>query len=320
MPTFSAKNFPATENNMRFSGAGERTDYITTGQPPHGFRVEEQTCLAPCNSKIAEGSSVWFTSPELKRLSDINPGLSSTGVYGQVSMRGPTEEADGYIRISKVTKPSGNAQTRVAMGAEAQKIAQDTVFILSRSLELECLYVSSASPGSTAPDLVMQIHGETSQFEIKGTSSPSAFITLFDKSARRENVPPMLDRFVAPLGYSMFVDLVDAEREHDTSVGFSGDVGAPKSGKMPNALHIKDESILEQYHAAILDHFADGGDNYFSIHNRVASTTEIFYTGYGNNVLQAPLVPPLKELRIQTYGGPSNGATRIGMKVKFDAP
>lgn len=308
MPTFSAKNFPATENNLRFSGAGERTDYITC-QPGEGFPVDTDTTLFPHLSSVDAGTRVWFTSPEL------NDSQDAKGVFGSVSFSGPDQPEDGFLRISHVQKPSGKNQNRVAMGAAAQESVKQYVFDAAGNLCLSAAYVDGAPPGSNKPDLIMNVDSLLVQFEIKGAPSLSSTITLFDKSVRRGQ-ETLLDRFCGPLGYDTLEECIDACE--DPSVGFVGDAGVIKSGKMPDVLRVTDEELLYNFRAEIKSHFADSGDNYFAVFDRSSSQSRLYHTGFSDNPLQAPDLPNLTAFTLATYGGPSSGATRVGVKVKFD--
>ena len=309
MPTFSAKNFPATENNLRFSGAGERTDYITC-QPGEGFPVDTDTTLFPHLSSVDAGTRVWFTSPEL------NDSQDAKGIFGSVSFSGPDQPEDGYIRISHIQKPSGKNQNRVAMGAAAQESVKQYVFDAAGNLCLSAAYVDGAPPGSNRPDLIMNVDSLLVQFEIKGAPSLSSTITLFDKSVRRGQ-ETLLDRFCGPLGYDTLEDCINAS--DDPSVGFAGDPGVVKSGKMPTELfNVRDEALLYNFRRSIIDHFAESGDSYFAVYDRGAGETACYFTGHGRNALSCAELPELASFSLSTYGGPSSGATRVGVKVKFD--
>jgi len=312
MATFTAKNFPATENNIRFSGAGERTDYVTCHSSPDGYDVVGAACLFPDGHELAPGTPVWFTSTELADRE--NAGADCRGVFGEVSLTGPTGPAAGFIHISKVAKPSGNRQSRVAHGALAQNSVAE---FLHSSVDYE--FVSSAPPGSTAPDLVVSIDGTIQQFEIKGTGSPSAPITLFDKSASRKSYPPLLDRLASIYGTSedTFVSLMDHYQSLDPSIGFAGDHGVGKSGKLPSEFRIDCPDMLHSMRNVLVDHFRDGGDNYFVVYDRGSRTSDIYFTGHGDNLLGVPDFPMLTQFHLSTYGGPSSGSTRIGLKVKI---
>ena len=314
MPTFSPKNFPASVNNLRWSGAGERTDYVSD-QPGEGFRVDTDTILYPCLLSVEQGMPVWFTSTELRDA--VEADARTNGVFAPVSLTGPGGETAGNIRISHVTKPSGNSQSRVAMGEAAQKSVCDFAESRAFTSNLNIEFKSSAPPGSNSPDLVYTMEDGTIQFEIKGAPSFNSTVTLFDKSVRRGS-PTFLDRFVEPLGFVTLDDCVDHHRNEDTTIGYAGDPGVVKSGKLPAVLDVCDPELLVDFHGVIKNHFAESGDNYFAVYNRTTDGTAAYHTGHGDNALCLPDLPMLTQFKLATYGGPSNGATRIGVKVKFE--
>lgn len=314
MPSFSAKNFPSSSNNIRFTGAGERTDYVTC-PPGEGFTVNTETTLFPTKSTPVEiGTRVWFTSTELRDHAEVKSPLR--GVFGEVSLSGPAERADGYIRISHIEKPSGRNQSRVSLGEAAQKSVAAYTEVIASDRGIQTSFVSSAPPGSTKPDLIFTSESGDIQFEIKGAGSFDSTITLFDKSVRR-GVPTFLDRFVLPLGFTSLDNCVEQCSAVDPTIGYAGDPGVVKSGKMPPILDVLDPDILMDYHATLKDHFANSGDNYFAVYNRTVDQTLSYHTGHGENILGLPPLPPLSQFKLATYGGPSNGATRVGVKVKF---
>lgn len=339
--SFSPKNFPSEFGNDEFSGAGERTPYVplsADGEYKHdkGFPLNGDALLVSLgddeNRVLDAGTLVYFTYPaKLYRSEDI--GVSRKSTWAKVSLKGWREKADGYIPISKVEKPSGNAQQRVNHGAAAQKTVNEYIQERAKKLGLMYEFVSTAPPGSTIPDLVVKLDGRNQQFEIKGASSQTAPITLFDKSARRESYDPWLDDltdvFIDNLpglkegltanNYSKtFAGVMDYyQNEVDPKIGFAGDEGVIKSGRLPGDFRTEDPEILKPMLQEIKDHFAEGGDNYFVVYNRTVGEFRLFHTGFGQNLLKAPKLPPLKKFELSTYGGASSGSTRVGVKVKL---
>ena len=110
---------------------------------------------------------------------------------------------------------------------------------------------------------------------------------------------------------------MDYYRQKDITIGLAGDDGAPRSGKLPKEFTTTNKSILSAMHKLILDHFGEGGDNYFVIHNRNTDELQMYYTGHGTNHLKLPKLPPLKSFSLATYGGASSGSTRVGLKIKL---
>jgi hypothetical protein len=120
--------------------------------------------------------------------------------------------------------------------------------------------------------------------------------------------------------YQSLEELIDIYREIDMAVGFPGDEGVKKSGKLPPILRVRDDtSILSAARSAVLAHFCRTEDNYFAVYNRDGPTSvELFYTGHGPNTLGAPMFPDLDAATLDTHGGPYNKSMRVALKVQLN--
>lgn len=346
---FSPKNFPSGPgNNKDFKGAGERTTYVpetlNNYKFKEGFPVEKPTSLysedGEVIKKLKKETIVYFTIPAtLHKSSEFNiKGGNKT--LAPISLKGFDQKPEGYVSISSIRKPAGNSQGRVGSGSKTQDMAalkiKDIAF--SKGIKIETEF-KTAKAGSTIPDLVMTIDGKTTQFEIKGTSNRSAPITFFDKSVKRaggkpEIIEDIADVYIKTLKVdgksvasemkkmklpSTFVGIIDFFNSRDSAIGLAGDKGVIKSGKLPSEFAVTDKSILSKLRKTILDHFKDGGDDYFIVHNRSADDFEIYFVGGGKagNVLKMPDLPDFKSFLLATYGGVSGGSTRVGLKIKL---
>lgn len=324
---FSPKNFPG-DINQGFTGAGERTDYVTGthNNAGGGFPLMKDIDVVhalPGYERLEKGTKVYFVLPgQLVRGSEIN-AKPAKGVFAKIAVNSSDEaDAVGYVLISNVQKPAGKKQSRVAMGATAQeKILEQ----LKKELGEENVELVSTAPvGSAKPDLVVRIgkgQYQFVQFEIKGTGGLKAPITVFDKSARRGQVPELLDKVaVAYTGGQAqdFTEMVDMYRAEDKTIGFPGDEGTGKSGKLPGALRTTDPEKLSNVRKVILDHFHESGDDYFAIYERESGDVHIFDTGRIMGPLDVADMPPFKKMVLATYGGPSAGAMRVGFKIVLD--
>lgn len=344
--TFTAKNFPRdVVGNEKFSGSGERTTYVPTTSAntfkwKDGFPISKDTYVYNKDGKqikkLNKGAIIHFTYPaKLHRALDI--GLKGAGIYAEISTKSHTSDSEGFISISSVIKPAGGAQNRVASGSATQDLiaqkVEDIAFKLGKNYE----FVSTARIGSTAPDLIVTIDGKQIQFEIKGTNSAIAPVTFFDKSVNRRSPPPRVIEDIAkvyisnlklvgkPISRLMtnmrieqnFVGLIDFYNQYDKKVGLAGDKGVSKSGFLPTQFTTQEKSILSDMRKVIIDHFKEGGDNYFIIHNRSNDNLQMYFTGLGENVLKLPSLPDFKSFALQTYGGASSGSTRVGLKIKL---
>lgn len=321
---FSAKNFPE-EGNQTFPGAGERTDYVNSPQNDEdGFPLMKSVkAIKKDRSKvdIESGTNVFITKPgKLVRGEDIG-ALPKSTIFALISrVSSKKKDALGYVPISSIQKPSKGGQSRVQTGSSAQDIIADKVSeMVDQDVETEV--ISTAKPGSTKPDLVMKVGNQEIQFEIKGTSSDAAPITFFDKTMRRGRSDDLLDMFAEVLTdgeVETFEQAVDLYREEDPTIGYPGDEGVGKSGKLPLDFRIKDPTKLKKFRSELIDHFKEGGDNYFAVHNRTKDTAKIYHI-YGPNLLDADKFPQIKQFDVRTYGGPSGGGMRVGIKVKLSS-
>jgi hypothetical protein len=346
--TFSPKNFPSgVGKNDEFSGAGERTTYapedLNNYKFKEGFPMAKPSKMYSEDGKVVKtlkkGDNVHFTTPAtLHRSSEFN--IKGRTTLAPISLKGFDQKVDGYVAISAIEKPGGNNQGRVGAGSKTQDTVAFKVkdIAFSKGIDVESEF-KTARPGSTRPDLEMKIDGSDVQFEIKGTSNRKAPITFFDKSVKRSGKKPKIIEDIADVYRKTlkvkdgavsslmsrekfpptFIGLIDFFQSRDPKIGLAGDKGVVRSGKLPSEFAITDKSILTKMRKEILDHFKEGGDDYFVVHNRSGDTFEIYYVGGGkaSNVLGMPVLPQFKSFVLATYGGASSGSTRVGLKIKI---
>jgi len=346
--TFSPKNFPSdVGKNRDFTGAGERTTYapevLTDYKFKEGFPMEKPAPLyaedGTVVKQLKKGDKIHFTIPAtLHRSTEF--GITRRTTLAPVSLKGFDQRPDGYVAISAVVKPGGGAQGRVGAGSKTQDMValhvKDLAF--KKGIEVETEF-KTARPGSTIPDLVMTIDKKTTQFEIKGTSNRTAPITFFDKSVKRGGRKPEIIEEIADVYRTTlrvdgkkvdaemrkmklpptFIGLIDYFNSRNSTIGLAGDTGVVKSGKLPAEFAITDRAILSKMRNVIIDHFGEGGDDYFVVHNRSGDKFEIYFVGGGKagNVLKMPELPAFKSFVLATYGGASGGSTRVGLKIKL---
>lgn len=315
------RGFPE-EGNTGFPGAGERTNYVASDFNKDGLSLNKKTKITTDDGKEIDleiDQKVFIIHPgKLFRGRDINV-KPDAGVFTLAGLESPNEaDALGYIPVSAITKPAGKQQTRMHTGASSQEVVAAKVVELFGTDRVSP--VSTAKTGSTVADVILKIDRATVQFEVKGTRSTTGPITFFDRSMRRGTRNELLDDFAKILsnGESKnFTELVDSYREKDQTIGFPGDEGVGKSGKLPSEFRVTDSALLSKFRKELLDHFKDGNDNYFVIHNRTSDEVDIYHTGHKSNPLKAPILPDLKQFDVRTYGGPSAGAMRVGLKIKL---
>jgi hypothetical protein len=112
--------------------------------------------------------------------------------------------------------------------------------------------------------------------------------------------------------------IVDHHRCSDDTIGFPGDVGTPTSGKLPKCLKIDNTEVLSDVRLAIISKLHTHRDNYFIIVSKHPKLkTHVFYTGCGENVLNAPMLPPISMAKLRTYGTARKDSMRVALKVSF---
>ena len=343
----------------------ERTIYAPVdGQDyayPEGFPTLKKTDLVDKNGEviksISAGTTVWFTAPATLHKRGISgiPGgkVSSTSWFAKVSLKGHDKPFDGYVPISKIKKPGGKSQKRVAAGTKTQQECAAYIKELCDKKGIEYASEFTVAPSSsTKPDLVMTIDGKRIQFEIKGTNARANEITFFDITARRkqnrksqagkEELDAVAELFIIQGGptnlkkaltdrsgkwYELrkkkgneggaFHAIMEYSKDLNSTIGYAGDTGVGKSGKLPSVFKTTNKTLMDQIHAKILEHFIKGGDDYFVIHDRSSDTFEVYNVNKENDILKMPTLPQFKEFRLSTYGGPSAAGTRVGYKIKL---
>lgn len=332
MKLFDLHDFSAHAASMGFALViNERTGITQTtplaSQPANqpggvGFIAREDREMIKMNGaviRVKAGTKLFVTQPGTLYSGSEIGGPRANGIYVLVGLKAPhARYATGYMALSNIANPA-NTQTRVAHGAEAQaSFAERLATAIGPGFKL----ISSAPMSSQAPDVVGSVNGQDVQFEIKGRNSQSSHITFFDRSIRRGGNDPMLNDVSAALTQGKlnnFEQMIDAYRKKNKAVGFPGDKGAPPSGKLPPEFRVSDDQALfTSVRQHLIDHFAQAGDNYFAVVNRDTNQTEIFWTGAGQNPLNAPVFPQLIFVLLDTYGGAYKGAMRVAMKVKLD--
>ena len=318
---FTPRNFPA-EPNKRFSGAGERTVYseLPVNQPGgEGFRIMRKTKVVRGKGDITEvpaNSRIFWTFPgKLFLANEVGEkGSSNYALFGFQSAN--PKDAVGFIPISAVEKPS-QVHRRVLTGKAGQEAVLHYIQQTFVEVFTSIRQVHSAGVGSTKPDLIVSFDGTIAQFEIKNSSSPTAPVTLFDKTVRRDKSNVLIDELVAIMTGKEHMTLaraIDLAHKKDKTIGFPGDKGVGKSGKY--AIRIDDTNdLMEPAYDFLLEHFAENRDNYLAINTNDRVT--LYFTDYGENILKTPRLPIPKYIDLRTYGGPTAGGMRMGVKVKF---
>ena len=349
---FGMVNFPNGVGGDK-PQAGTRTVYAPIdGQDyayPEGFPTLKKTDLLDINGEsigksIDTNTTVHFVAP-----ATLHKPKGSW--IAKVSLKGHDKPFDGYVVISHVKKPGGKSQKRVAAGTQTQQECAAYVKELCDKKGIEYASEFTVAPsGSTIPDLVMTIDGKRIQFEIKGTNARKNEITFFDITARRsqnakskagkaeldktaelyiQSTPELRTVFRNKNGEwgklrrkrgdegGAFHAIMEYYKSLDPTIGYAGDKGVVKSGKLPAIFKATSRDLLRNIHASILQHFTKGGDDYFVIHDRSSDTFEVYNVNTKNDILKMPNLPQFKQFSLSTYGGPSAAGTRVVYKIKL---
>ena len=208
---------------------------------------------------------------------------------------------------------------RVAHGSVAQQVAQAHLLECYQP----CHIISTAVPGSKAPDIIANINGARIQCEVKSSFNFNSPVVTINKTVKRRNIN-IVDDLVPVMTdseWQSIEEIVDYHRLTDETIGFPGDRGTPNSGKLPKCLKIMDQKLLRKVRRAVISNLRSRGDTYFIlVCKRPVLTSHIFYTGIGKNVLNAPPLPQLCMAKLRTYGTARRSSMRVALKVSFVLP
>ncbi len=206
-------------------------------------------------------------------------------------------------------------QARVDIGGSAQ-----ATFARAFKRKYPKSRIVSISPRSSkAADIIVKHEGQKLQFEIKARTGPEKTNVVYNTTLRRGDRDPVLDSFARSRGKDSFSALIDSYRKKDSQIGFPGDKGVVKSGKIPREFYSDDPDVLSKLRAHVIKHLQANGDNYFAIHDMSTGTTSIYFTGLGDNILGAKPYPKLTSVQLDTYGRGYKGAMQIGTKAVIAA-
>ncbi len=177
----------------------------------------------------------------------------------------------------------------------------------------------TAPPGSQKTDIIMTMKdGQDVHIEVKVAGMR---ITAYDCSIRRGDTNPLLDWAVSTLPNNprklTFTQLIDEVRKQDKRVGFPGDSGVAKSGKIP-AFPLNGASVLKQLRQQLMDRYQQKGDNYLALVIPGSNEVKYYYiSGPFLRGLHAEKFPKISKAQFDTYGWDpkSHDAIRAAIKV-----
>ena len=231
------------------------------------------------------------------------------------------------------------AGARTASGAIYQDSAAGLVVQKLATLGFLGATTAIATKGSQAPDITVSIPGgESFNVEVKGPGGK-----FFDKTMQRGKTYPARSeqelintmasamaakhRFKADSLEEYIDDLQrsTSRKKKKSGAGYIGDKrlalkkdGKPRaSGGLPTQFFSAppDDAIVD----ALKAHWKNGGDTYFAVSD--GSTTHIWWTGSGENILNAKLFgldAISGDIKLSTYGSAGKGRLRVALTAKFN--
>jgi len=195
----------------------------------------------------------------------------------------------------------------------------DAQLLVHQLLPPSAKIISSSVAGSNRPDLIVDIDNHVTQFEIKSCNSLKTPIALLSCTVQKNHNREIIDNII-----SLFTDnahntinsLIDYHQSNNIKVGFPCDRGTSRSGTLPKGLTLTlEHANMPAVHQYILTHFHNTKNTYLAIVcKRPCLFVHVFYTGYGHNVLNAPLLPMFATARITTYGIATLDKMRLALK------
>lgn len=205
-------------------------------------------------------------------------------------------------------------QSRVSTGAAAQ------IFVVRdfRRKFPSSKLTFKAPPGSQKTDIIMTMKDGTAvHLEVKVAGMR---ITAYDSTIHRGDTDALLDWAASTLPNNpqklSFSDLIDTVRQQDRRVGFPGDEGVAKSGKVP-AFPLKGPAVLSQLRQQLMNRYKEKGDNYLALVIPGTNQVQYYYiSGPFLRGLHAEKFPTLSRAQFDTYGWDSKSGNGLRAAIK----
>lgn len=213
-------------------------------------------------------------------------------------------------------------QARLKKGLEAQNLVVD---FLTGEYGDDFELISVAGRNKKSPDIIGNLHGHRTQFEVKLRDKNTDPVTLYDTMVPRGGRDPMLDAFArAESGGEArtFTDLIDIKRQTDPTRGWPGDSPeVPKTGGI--FFSSTNPKTIEVVRRRLMNHLKTNHDDYFVIATRNTGAIDIYDVGTTHPEIQAPRIPIIRRIVVKTYGGGHHSKTtgqynaRVTVKAVF---
>lgn len=206
-------------------------------------------------------------------------------------------------------------QTRVELGFSVQTLFAKTIVRTFKKTKILAISPSS----SQREDVIIDFAGQPLQFEVKARLKPFSSNIVYEKTLRKGQNDFVFDTFADKFSkgkFQSFSELMNFYKQNiDPRVGFPGEEGTPKSGKIPLHFKTNDVSFLELLRVTSMQRFQKKGDNYFVIYDHSDKNFYVFHTGLEPNLLKAGPFPHFDSAKVDTYGGAYKGGMRVAFKA-----
>lgn len=190
---------------------------------------------------------------------------------------------------------------RVAKGIRSQEYVVDH-FKGEYGDDFEVISVAGRSQKS--PDIVANLHGHKTIFEVKLRDRVTDPVTLYEVMLPRGGRDPMLDAFArAESGgkAKTFTDFVDLARKTDPSRGWPGDhADVPATGGI--FFSSTDATTIDTIRRRLMSILQANHNDYFVITTANTGRVDVYDVGTTNPTLKAPRLPNISRIIVKTYG------------------
>lgn len=209
-------------------------------------------------------------------------------------------------------------QARVETGDKAQRYVYSWIRANVPGLKLG--RPQYAKKGSQGLDMVMNINDQRFVFEIKNRTTRHVLIQLFSEQVKRGEAGIRSAKFLQMMGYRPNVTMLMDEfrKGGNMQVGFAGDPGVESgSGRFP-VLKAPAPRVCKSLRDEYVSALQAGGVNYFCLYTVQDAQMQIYFTGLGQNILNAPVFPAFPYARLDTAGSADYPQTiRAAVKARF---
>lgn len=196
---------------------------------------------------------------------------------------------------------------RVETGHQAQMSVVDLLIN-----EHQATLKTVANIGSNKVDICVIKNEQELNFEVKKPSKK--WVSILEKTSRRRKATDIFDDIVAEVTFEEHLSLsslIEKCRQTDTKIGYPGDVGVIKSGKLPK---FNLTNHLEYVRSTIRRWLISNNIHYLVL---VDDSIRIFNVSDPLGIITTDTIPPIIKARIDTYGASKDGAMRVVLKVQF---